>query len=55
MNSPQTEGELAGLRRCVDRGSPFGSDAWTERTIRRLDLESTIRPRGRPRKSHNGS
>ena len=55
VNSPQTEGELAALRRCVDRGSPFGSDVWTERTIRRLDLESTIRPRGRPRKSHNGS
>jgi putative transposase len=55
VNSPQTEAELAALRRCVNRGSPFGSDTWTERTIRSLALESTIRPRGRPRKPINGS
>jgi hypothetical protein len=42
-------------RRFVNRGSPFGSDSWTERTIRSLVLESTIRPRGRPRKPINGS
>jgi putative transposase len=55
VNSPQTEAKLAALRRCVNRGSPFGSDSWTERTIRGLALESTIRPRGRPRKPINGS
>jgi putative transposase len=55
VNSPQTEAELAALRRCINRGSPFGSDSWTGRTIRGLALESTIRPRGRPRKPTNGS
>lgn len=55
VNSPQTEAELAALRRCVTRGSPFGSQSWMERTVRRLSLESTLRPRGRPKKDDNGS
>jgi len=55
VNSPQTEAELSALRRCVNRGSPFGSELWSERTIRKLGLESTIRPRGRPKKPDNGS
>jgi putative transposase len=50
VNAPQTEGELTALRRCVNRGSPYGSESWSERTIRTLGLESTIRPRGRPKK-----
>jgi len=55
VNTPQTEGELAALRRSVRRGNPFGGDAWSDRTIRRLGLESTIRPQGRPKKPNNGS
>ena len=50
VNSPLSDAELSAIRRSVDRGSPFGSESWSERTIRRLGLESTIRPRGRPRK-----
>lgn len=50
-NTPHTEAELAALRRSVERGSPFGGEKWSMRTIQRLGLESTIRPRGRPRKS----
>jgi putative transposase len=55
VNAAQTEAELAALRRCVTRGSPFGGDSWRERIVRRLGLESTIRPRGRPKKQINGS
>ena len=33
----------------VKRGTPFGSETWIESVARRLDLESTLRPRGRPR------
>ena len=55
VNAPQTEAELAAVRSSVQRGSPFGNDAWTERTIRRLGLESTIRAQGRPKKHKNGS
>ena len=47
---PQTEAELQALRQCLNRGRPFGSDAWVQHTSQRLGLESTLRPRGRPRK-----
>ena len=49
VNRPQTEAELAAVRRSVQRGTPFGSDAWVKRKASRLDLEYTLRPRGRPR------
>jgi putative transposase len=49
---PQTEAELASLRRSVQRGVPFGSETWQRRAVRSLGLESTLRTRGRPRKSH---
>jgi len=55
VNTPQTEAELNALRRCVNRGSPFGSESWSERTVRRLGLETTLRPRGRPKKPNKGS
>jgi putative transposase len=51
VNAAQTDEELEQLRLCVSRGRPFGGPVWTKRTINRLGLESSIRPRGRPRKS----
>ena len=51
VNQPQTEAELESLRRCVARGQPFGSSGWIEQTAKRLGLESTLRMRGRPKKS----
>ena len=45
----ETAGELEALRRCVDRGTPYGSPTWVQRTAQRLGLQSTLRPRGRPR------
>ena len=55
VNAPQTETELAVMRRCVRRGSPFGEDSWSDRMVQKLGLESTIRRQGRPRKQNNGS
>ena len=55
VNAPQTEAELAALRRSVRRGSPFGDASWSERAVCRLGLESTCRPQGRPKKPINGS
>jgi putative transposase len=49
VNRPQTEAEVAALRRCVQRGTPYGSELWMKRSATRLDLQSTLRPRGRPR------
>lgn len=50
VNAAMNELELARLRTSVRRGTPFGSEAWTRQAARRLGLESTLRPRGRPRK-----
>ena len=51
VNAVMTEKELATLRQSVNRGTPFGSEPWTAQTAKTLGLESTLRPRGRPRKS----
>ena len=48
VNQPETSGELEAIRNCVVRGVPFGSESWVEKTVKRLELESTLRPRGRP-------
>jgi putative transposase len=49
VNRPQDEKELASLRRSCDRGCPYGDPAWTAATAKRLGLESSLRPIGRPR------
>jgi putative transposase len=50
VNEPQSEGELAALRRSVNRGCPFGSEEWQAATVTELGLESTMRARGRREK-----
>lgn len=52
VNEPLSEKELAGIRWSIKRGSPLGDEAWVESTARRLELESTLRSRGRPRRQH---
>ncbi len=49
VNQAQTAPELDALRRCIQRGQPFGGATWTARTAERLGLTSTLRPSGRPR------
>lgn len=50
VNKVETEAELNALRRSVKRGLPFGDDNWTRSSAVRLGLETTTRPRGRPKK-----
>ena len=49
VNEPLGEKELQAVRRCVRRSSPLGNEDWVESITRLLGLESTLRPRGRPR------
>ena len=49
VNDPVNDEELKSVRWSVKRGVPFGGGTWVESTARRLELESTLRPRGRPR------
>lgn len=50
VNTTQSEAELESLRRAIRRNSPFGDSAWQQTTAKRLGLQATLRPRGRPRK-----
>jgi putative transposase len=50
VNSSPAESELEAVRTAVVRGQPFGSERWQKTTAEKLGLESTFRPRGRPRK-----
>ena len=51
VNRPQSEAEVQGVRKSIARGAPLGSAVWQRRTADKLGLESTLRPRGRPRKT----
>ena len=51
VNQALKPDELEAVRRCVNRGAPFGSADWVEKTAKRLRLQSTLRPHGRPRKT----
>ena len=51
VNRPETASELEDLRCSAQRGRPFGSQGWVVRIAKRLSLESTLRPRGRPKAS----
>ncbi len=54
VNRAERRRELETLRRCANRGQPYGSEAWVDRVTERFGLESAFRPRGRPYKeSHN--
>jgi REP-associated tyrosine transposase len=55
VNEPQTEQEVEAIRRCIQRSRPYGEERWVKRTARRLGLETTLRPRGRPKKIDKGS
>ena len=49
VNEPQTEAEVNAVRTCIRKGLPFGDDQWVKSSVVRLGLESSLRPRGRPR------
>jgi putative transposase len=51
VNQALTPDELEAVRQCVNRGASFGSADWMEKTAKRLGLQSTLRPRGRRRKT----
>lgn len=47
VNQPVTAAEIEAIRRSVQRGAPYGDANWTQQTARQLQLESTLRSRGR--------
>ena len=51
VHATPDETELAAIRRSSETGLPYGERTWVDRLCRRLKLDLTIRPRGRPRKA----
>ncbi len=49
VNRPMTEAEMLAIRTSVNRGTPWGNPDWQKRTAGQLGLESSLRPKGRPR------
>jgi putative transposase len=49
IDEPMTEKELEKLRQSVNRQSPYGDSFWQVQVSKEFGLESTIRPRGRPK------
>jgi len=44
--------KLKSRRHSLVRGTPFGDTRWQTTTAKRLALESSLRPRGRPKKAN---
>lgn len=53
VNAPQPEAQLADVRQSVRRGRPYGEDGWVRQTASKLDLASSLRSPGRPKKAAN--
>jgi putative transposase len=55
VNQRPEKAETDRLRRCAQRGCPYGDDTWVANLADQLGLKSTLRPRGRPPKKREGS
>ena len=47
--------ELSAIRRSNETGLPYGARGWVDRLARRLKINLTIRPRGRPKNEDMGN
>jgi putative transposase len=50
VNAPLEDNDLETVRLSVNRQRPYGDEAWQNKVCLHLNLQSTIRPVGRPRK-----
>ena len=50
INLADNEEELLSLRASVNKGIPYGQDAWVDTMINKFKLHSTTRNPGRPRR-----
>lgn len=51
INQPDSKEVIKEIRESVNRGRPYGRESWIEKMAKTLGLKSTLRQRGRPRKS----
>ena len=50
INEALTEKEFKAIRHGVGRGKPYGDETWITKMVKKRGLESTVSPRGRPKK-----
>ncbi|VAW21734.1 hypothetical protein MNBD_BACTEROID04-1841 [hydrothermal vent metagenome] len=50
VNEAQTSSELDAIRYSVNKGKPYGEEAWMNKIIDKFKLKLTLRKRGRPKK-----
>ena len=55
LTEPIKEEQLATVRECLNRQRPFGKLDWQAEMASRFGLNSTLRPRGRPRSEKKNS
>jgi putative transposase len=48
--SSEEKSDLEVIRNSVNRGKPYGGESWTSKVLKKFNLETTERNRGRPRK-----
>ncbi len=51
VNSALTKQELSRLNISETRSRPYGGDLWMDKVVKKLGLEHTIRPEGRPKQT----
>ncbi len=49
IDVPDKEEDLSTLRVAVQKGKPYGADAWVDRMVSKHELTSTLRGAGRPK------
>jgi putative transposase len=52
VNRGLKDEQVEGIRTCVQRGRPLGSETWVQQTANRLGLGFTLRGPGRPRRDN---
>lgn len=55
VNQKFEQEESAEIGNCIKKGCPFGEEEWKMETAKELNLESTLRKAGRPRKYPEGT
>lgn len=50
INRSEPKEEIENIRYAIKRSRPYGSEQWVEKTVKKFDLQSTIRHPWRPKK-----
>ncbi|MBI4599684.1 transposase [Candidatus Uhrbacteria bacterium] len=50
LKEPEEDNVLKKIRSSVNRGQPFGDEEWSDAMIKAFNIQSTVTPRGRPKK-----